>query len=101
MRKSEKKWSREVILEMIQTNDYMLCRGIIAIWNKQTKDEQRIQDTRHYNGVGFNGVDAKFLSSIASQLERGKKLSSKQIYCSRKRMLKYAGQLTRIANKEI
>ena len=77
-------------------------------YNFQTDEEQVIEDTKEHNGVGFNGVDGHILSSFATQIlrwENDKKykspLSPKQMIIARKRIVKYSGQLAKIANKEI
>ena len=87
---------------MIAENDDWLVRGIVAIYHKQTADEQNSESTIENNGVGFNGCDAEFLSSLAKQaIERNFALSQRQIEYGRKKMMKYVGQLTRIANGEL
>lgn len=90
----------EYIKGMIETNDRWLRRGVLAIYEYQTIREQNNAKTIERNDVGFNGVDAPFLTSIAQQLLQARYLTAKQIMYTRKLMLKYAGQLTRIANKE-
>ena len=94
-------WKKEEIAEKIQTNDEWLCRGIIAIYKKQEPCEISCRYTNLYNGVGFNTFDSKFLTDIAELLIEGRKLTFKQLSVSRKKMVKYAGQLCKIANKEI
>jgi len=91
----------DIIRNMLQTNDRWLLRGIVAIWMRQTSREQVFQCTTELNGVGFNSVDAPFLSSLALQLQEHGSLSPKQKEWARKKMLKYAGQLARIAKGEI
>lgn len=99
--KYPKKWSREEVRFRMETDNRWLFRGLVAIYNKQTADEKSEAITRHENGVGFGGVDANILSSFARQyLERGF-LTPKQVHICRTKMLKYAGQLAKIANGEI
>lgn len=87
----------ETIRNKLATDDLWVCRGIVAIYRLQTADEKSTQSTSIDNGMGFNGVDAPFGSSLAVQyLERGS-LSTKQTACARKMIRKYAGQLLRIA----
>jgi hypothetical protein len=92
------KYTKEFIKTKLENDDAWLCRGIVAIFNKQTHDEQASETTSHNNGVGFNGSDAEFLSSLAKQFIKKGELSPKQIEFARKKMLKYSGQLTNIAN---
>lgn len=91
-------YTKEQIKTMLATNDKAVARGVLAIYAYQTAVEQASESTQQDNGVGFNGADAKILSSFAKQLQRGWNLSAKQLYIARQRMMKYAGQLTKIAN---
>jgi hypothetical protein len=85
------------IRNKIATDDRWLQRGIIAIWKYQTATEKATKTTHLFNNVGFNGVDAPFLSSLAEFLSKGYNLSDKQKFVARKKMMKYSGQLYRIA----
>jgi hypothetical protein len=89
------------IKAQLQTDDRWLLRGLLAIYQRQTADEQVAQATIERNNVGFNGCDAQFLTDIAQKYQKYGRLSDKQIIAVRKCMLKYARQLTRIANKEL
>ena len=92
--------TKEFIKEKLRSDNRWLCRGILAIYNKQTYEEQNAEATLKDNGVGFNGVDAYILSSFAKQLKQGKALSSKQLVIASKKMPKYAGQLLQIAKEK-
>jgi hypothetical protein len=81
----------------LATNEKWATRGLLAIFDKQTADEQYVEATTELNGVGFNGVDAEILSSFAKQVLKGWKLSAKQLAILYKKMPKYASQLYRIA----
>ncbi|MFM7008685.1 MAG: hypothetical protein ACKO0Z_05045 [Betaproteobacteria bacterium] len=87
----------EFIRHKMATNDEWLVRGLKAIYRNQTEDEQHDKATTDRNGIGFNGTDAEFLSSIAEKACKGWTLSPKQLAATRKAMRKYAGQLERIA----
>jgi hypothetical protein len=91
-------WTEEEIGNLIQTNDRVLYNGLKKLYECQTVDEQRTESTNHHNGRGFNSADAKFLTSVAKYLLRYGYLSEKQKYVTRKRLVKYTRQLTRIAN---
>jgi hypothetical protein len=97
--KVELKWNRENIRELLNKNDKMIEKSIVKIFENQTADEQSTEETSHDNGIGFSGCDAKILSSFAKQILEGRILSSKQLEIARKKMMKYAGQLARIANE--
>ena len=68
-------------------------RGLLRIYADQTADEQAVGDTCVHNGIGFTGVDGHILSSFASQIERGRTMSAKQMNLIFKKMPKYAMQL--------
>ena len=50
-----------------------------------------------YNGVGFNGHDAKVLSDMAQLSLRGVRLSDRQMRLIKARIGKYAGQLVNLS----
>ena len=91
-------WTEDEIRELVQTNDKVLYGALKKLYACQTADEQSIGETVVQNGVGFNGVDSKILSSMAEFLNRNGYLSVKQKALVRKKMVKYTKQLTRLAN---
>lgn len=91
-------WSEEEIKTLVQTNDKVLYGALKKLYAEQTADEQRSGETREHNGVGFNGVDGQFLSSVAEFLKDRGYLTDKQKACVRKKLVKYNKQLTRLAN---
>lgn len=94
-------YTTEFIREKMATDDRWLIRGMMAIYSKQTDNEKRVQETRELNGVGLNGVDGQIMSSIAEFYSNRNYITPKQAVIVRKKMMKYAGQLARIANKEV
>jgi hypothetical protein len=113
---TEQKWTKETIRAAMSENtvkgDAWVVKGMLAILNYQTPDEKAFGQTVEDNGVGFNGVDAEILTSFCDQASRvltsiptdkykySKCLSPKQMEIARKKMLKYSGQLARIANSK-
>lgn len=95
------KYTKEFIREALAGSDKWLTKGLLAIYAHQTHDEQNSEATLEDNGIGFNGCDATILSSIAKQVQRSGTMSPKQTAIVRKKMLKYAGQLTRLANEKV
>lgn len=81
----------------ITTNPKWTERAILAIYEYQTDVEQVRKETVENNGVGFNGLDAPFLSSLAQWLQKGHHLTVRQLTPAQKMIGKYAGQLKRIA----
>ncbi len=92
--------AKGIVRQMLLENDEWLVRGLVALHNRQTEDEKRSQDVKYLNKRGFNSADAGLLSSFAEQWKRRNWLSDKQMTRTRGMMLKYAGQLTRIARGE-
>lgn len=96
---------KSMIRAKLAFNQKWLERGILAIDDRQTQDEQDSQETRHNNKRGWNYTDATPGSEMARYIRHsgkpeGTRLSGYQAEKARKFMLKYAGQLARIANKE-
>jgi hypothetical protein len=81
----------------ITTNPRWTERAILAVYEYQTDVEQVKKETVENNGVGFNGLDAPFLSSLAQWLQKGHHLTERQLKPAQKMIGKYAGQLKRIA----
>lgn len=94
-------WTEEEIRELLRTNDKMLMRSLKKLYECQTTDEKASRETRNVNGIGFNKVDSEILSSIAEfMLSRGY-LSDKQKEVVRRKIMKYAKQITKIANARL
>ena len=92
--------ARLMIRDNMAENDQWLTRGILAIYERQTADEQTQEQTRYSNGIGFGATDAEILSSFAKQLLKGWTLSAKQMQVARRCMAKYSGQLARIVREK-
>ena len=95
------KWTKETILDKLDNSEEMVKRSLLRLFAEQTADEQAMGATTEHNGFGFNGVDAEFMSSVAKFLTEKGYLSPKQIAWTRKKIRKYAGQLTTLANAEV
>ncbi|QDJ96237.1 hypothetical protein Xoosp13_50 [Xanthomonas phage Xoo-sp13] len=93
-------WTKEEIHAKLKTDDKWLIRGLLAIYARQTDEEQNADVTKESNGIGFNAFDATILSDMAKQYKRTAFLSKRQIAIVRKCMLKYSGQLYRISRGE-
>jgi len=99
MKRIEKKWKAEYIRHKLLTDDHWLFRGLLAIHSYQTADEKENKDTIYHNRRGFTKADAKWLSSCAELLLKGGSFSVPMLAAVRRRMKKYASQLTKIANE--
>jgi hypothetical protein len=91
-------WTREAIEALIRTNDRAVERAMVAIWERQTADEQSTDTTRHHNGIGFSGWTARSGSYYAKWVQGGRRLTGKHLDKARRIALHHAAQLTRIAN---
>ena len=91
-------WSEEEIKNLVQTNDKVLYGALKKLYEQQTADEKQDGQTKNTNGVGFNKPDSQFLSGVAEFLLARGYLTDKQKYVTRKRLVKYNKQLTRLAN---
>jgi len=96
---AKKEYTKEFVRKMLTTDIVWLERGVLAIHSRQTEDEKVAHDVHHRNGFGFNAADAKYLSYVADYLLSGKHLSGSHTERVRRKMLKYSGQLARIANE--
>jgi len=96
---AKKTRATEMIRENLTESDKWVFRAIEVIYDRQTMDEQMQLTTKETNGIGFTGVDASFLSSLAMQIRNfdaskyRSPLSPKQLAAGRKAIKKYAGQI--------
>jgi len=93
-----KTWTRTEIEALINSNDRAVERAMVAIWERQTADEQETQDTRHHNGRGFAAWSARSGTYFAEWVRSGRRLTGKHLVKALKIALHHAGQLTDFAN---
>ncbi|HPM74100.1 MAG TPA: hypothetical protein PLA71_00065 [Saccharofermentans sp.] len=86
------------IRKQLHTNRAWALRGLERIYLHQTEDEQMTAKTKYDNGIGFNGLDATFLSSIYEQ-SKTRRITDRQMAYVHKLMPKYAGQIYAISDK--
>lgn len=71
-----------------------LTTALLYLFARQTSYEQSTGATSVNNGMGFTGVDAEFLSSVASRCKKtGREMTTGQFPYVQKKLVKYAGQL--------
>jgi hypothetical protein len=92
-------WTVKAVKELLKRSDRAVASGLVAIARRQEPDERYSRVTVYQNGVGFSAFDAGFGTSLADQYEERGTLSRKQIEAGRRVILKYAAQLTEIANE--
>ncbi len=94
-----KKDTLAFVKSQLATNKVWATKALVRIYQEnQTNDEQVAKTTSYDNGIGFSGVDAPFLSSLAEQYLRRGNLSDKQMVFVFKKMPKYAGQVIKMSD---
>ena len=93
--------TKEQLQLKFDTDYNWLFRGVLAVNMQQTADERTQETVKYHNCRGFRPADAKFLCSIAKSILAGYGLSQKQVFVTRKKMQKYAGQCIALAKNGI
>lgn len=71
-----------------------VLKALALLYSLQTDKEKVYQNTVEDNDVGFNAIDAGFLSSVAEQmLQQGKGVSTKQFNLVQAKLRKYHSQI--------
>lgn len=86
-------WTKETIGQLLNASDKAVERAVLAIYRRQTLDEQHSNCTTHRNGVGFSGAHAELGSYYARWLLSGRHLTGKHLEKARKMMHHYLSQL--------
>lgn len=95
-------YTKEQLLEKLETNVRWVERAIIAIYHRQTLDEQSNNTTKYHNNVGFSAAHARLGTYYARWLMiNGNHLSGQHIEKARKIAIRYVGQLVDIANGSV
>jgi len=100
MSKITKTQVKEFVRGKLSTDQTWAKQALLRIYEFQTADEQRMQNTVYNNGVGFTGTDGKILTSFAKQLLKSGYLSEKQMILLMKKIPKYWIQVVKISDKE-
>lgn len=94
------------IRDLLQTNDLAVERALLALYERQTEVEKRVNHSTHLNMRGFNQGDAPDMSSMAKQILNGRHLDARQLewlrapqHRYRSRIGKYWRQLLEIARE--
>lgn len=93
--------SPDYIRYLLTMKDAAVERAIVAIYNRQTTDEQNSEDTKHLNGIGFTGADARLGSYYAKWILSGKHLNGNHLTKARVMSYKYIRQLCEIAKTRV
>jgi hypothetical protein len=100
MSKVTKVQIRDFVKGKLSTDRIWAQQALLKIFEFQTLEEQKSKDTIMNNGVGFTGTDGRILSSLATQLQKKRYLSDKQMAIVFKKMPKYWIQVVKISDKE-
>lgn len=98
-----REWLRDKIAEQPER---VIARALIAIYERQTSDEQQGAYTRLRNGIGFTGGDAELGTRCAKAALAGKlepwmvKIWSSVTRTGFPKICKYARQLNEIAEEK-
>lgn len=97
---NQKQW--EVYLKgLLKRNNKALFKAIVLIYESQTEEEKRINESIEENKIGFGKVDAKDLSTIAKKIKREEMLTKGELAKSRNKMPKYWKQLMIISKRNM
>lgn len=88
------------VKDKLSNSEKWATAALLRIYDYQTNEEQRVGQTKDYNGVGFSGADGEILSSFAKQLLTKGFLSPKQKTLVMRKMPKYWNQIIGISNDE-
>ena len=98
MKKVTKGATAEFVRHQLKTNEKWAKHALLKIYALQTADEQDAGYTHEWNGVGFSGVHAEIMSSLAVQLKSKGWLSPKQMNIVHKIIHKYTRQVILISD---
>jgi len=100
MAKITKGQVKEFVRTKLSTDSKWAQAALLKIFEFQTEDEQTMEVTCNFNGVGFTGVDGEILSSFAKQYKTRGFLSPKQMNIVHKKMPKYWKQIISISDEQ-
>jgi SWI/SNF-related matrix-associated actin-dependent regulator 1 of chromatin subfamily A len=89
-------FSPDMFSKAIQ-DDSAAIGALMAIYAFQTQDEKDVRSTKYQNGVGFNGTDSTFCSSLCQQYRSKGRLTEKQLAAVKKLLHKYWKQVPEIS----
>lgn len=91
-------WTETEIQYYLKTDKKFVIRALFKMYDRQTVSEKNCKQTKIINNVGFNKPDGHKLSSFVEFYNKRGYFTDKQIGFVRNGLMKYAGQLTNIAN---
>jgi hypothetical protein len=85
------------IIALLASNNRAVERGLVALYHRQTLDEQTTSTTKHSNGVGFNAKDAEYATYLARWVISGRHLTGRHLEAGRRIATFYARQLAEMS----
>ena len=93
-------WTPDAIKSLIDRSDAAVERAILAIFRRQTADEQNAENTIHHNRIGFASCHAHLGSYYAKWILGGRHLDGKHLDKARRMVRWYSRQLCQIASSQ-
>lgn len=91
-------WNKGRITKLLQVSDHAVERAMVALYERQTLDEQQASTTKYVNHRGFRANHASKGSYYGRWVKMGRKLTGFHLTNARSIALHYAQQLADIAN---
>lgn len=89
-------WTQDLVRDWLHWDNFMVECAVVALYKRQTTDEQAAEHTVWLNGRGFSAGDAGQLTRSAKWVLAGNRLDGRWLEATRRRLLKYARQLREI-----
>lgn len=86
-------YTKEVIMTNLSSNPRWIERGLIVLYERQTRDEQESHSTNVFNKIGFNKPDSSYLSYCAKWVLSGRPLSGRHLEKCGQKLPKYWKQI--------
>ncbi len=85
------------VIALLASNNRAVERALVALYHRQTVDEQRTSTTKESNGVGFNARDAEYATYLAKWVISGRHLTGRHLEAGRRIATFYARQLAEMS----
>lgn len=92
-------WTPDTIKALLDRSDRAVERAVVAIYRRQTEDEQDTGETRHRNGRGFASCHAHLGSYYARWILSGRRLTGTHLERARRMVRWYSNQLIEVAQQ--
>jgi hypothetical protein len=90
-------WTPETIKALLDRSDKAVERAIVAIYERQTSDEQVTGETRHHNRRGFASCHAHLGTYYAKWIMSDRHLDGQHLQRARRMVQCYSKQLLQVA----